>query len=385
MASINPLSKANISFSLAMFRQLSEDHRTTNIFFSPFSISSALAMVMLGARGDTATQMAECLKTQDCQEEVHTLFQQLLEELNKPRAGFLLSVANRLYGEQSFLFLKEFLKQTSSCYNAELESVDFRNKYEEARIKINSWVEKQTQDKIKDLVGEGILNNTTTLVLVNAIYFKGTWDQQFLGIRTEDAEFRLNKKDKNPVMMMRQEAKFPYVKIPEIDCQILEMPYEGKELSMLIFLPREILDESTGLERLEKLLTYEKFMEWTSPEKMDLTKVDVRLPRFKMEEKYNLKKVLTRMGMVDAFDQAKCNFSGISAAKDLYLYDAIHKAFVEVNEKGTEAAAATAMFMCNSSGNLKQQYFTADHPFLFFIRHNSSMNILFAGRFCSPE
>uniref|UniRef100_H2LKS6 Leukocyte elastase inhibitor n=1 Tax=Oryzias latipes TaxID=8090 RepID=H2LKS6_ORYLA len=385
MASINPLSKANISFSLAMFRQLSEDHRTTNIFFSPFSISSALAMVMLGARGDTATQMAECLKTQDCQEEVHTLFQQLLEELNKPRAGFLLSVANRLYGEQSFLFLKEFLKQTSSCYNAELESVDFRNKYEEARIKINSWVEKQTQDKIKDLVGEGILNNTTTLVLVNAIYFKGTWDQQFLGIRTENAEFRLNKKDKRPVKMMRQEAKFPYVEIPEIDCQILEMPYEGKELSMLIFLPREILDESTGLERLEKLLTYDKIMEWTSPEKMDLTEVEVCLPRFKMEEKYNLKKVLTRMGMVDAFDQAKCNFSGISAAKDLYLYDAIHKAFVEVNEKGTEAAAATGMFMCNSSGNLKQQYFTADHPFLFFIRHNSSMNILFAGRFCCPE
>uniref|UniRef100_A0A3P9LWX7 Serpin domain-containing protein n=1 Tax=Oryzias latipes TaxID=8090 RepID=A0A3P9LWX7_ORYLA len=181
MASINPLSKANISFSLAMLRQLSEDHSTTNIFFSPFSISSALAMVMLGARGDTATQMAE---TQDCQEEVHSLFQQLLEELNKPRAGFLLSVANRLYGEQSFLFLQ--VKQTSSCYNGELESVDFRNNYEEARIKINSWVEKQTQDKIKDLVEEGILNNITTLVLVNAIYLKGTWDQQFLGIRTEN-------------------------------------------------------------------------------------------------------------------------------------------------------------------------------------------------------
>uniref|UniRef100_A0A8C7WS24 Serpin B6 n=1 Tax=Oryzias sinensis TaxID=183150 RepID=A0A8C7WS24_9TELE len=126
-------------------------------------------------------------------------------------------------------------------------------------------------------------------------------------------------------------------------------------------------------------------MEWTSPEKMPLADVDVRLPRFKMEEKYDLKKVLSRMGMVDAFDQAKCNFSGISEAKDLYLSDAIHKAFVEVNEKGTEAAAATGMFMCALMANLKQKYFTADHPFLFFIRHNSSMNILFAGRFCSPE
>uniref|UniRef100_A0A3P9LW37 Leukocyte elastase inhibitor n=1 Tax=Oryzias latipes TaxID=8090 RepID=A0A3P9LW37_ORYLA len=388
IASINPLSKANISFSLAMFRQLSEDHNTTNIFFSPFSISSALAMVMLGARGDTATQMAECLKTQDCQEEVHTLFQQLLKELNKPRAGFLLSVANRLYGEQSFLFFQEFLKQTSSCYKAQLESVDFRNKYEEARIKINSWVEKQTQDKIKDLMGESSLSDITTLVLVNAIYFKGTWDQKFLGSQTKYADFRLNKKDKKPVMMMRQEAEFPYVEIPEIDCQILEMPYKGKELSMLIFLPQEILDESTGLERLEKLLTSEKFMEWTSPEKMPLTEVVVCLPRFKMEEKYNLKKVLTRMGMVDAFDEEKCNFSGMSGTTGLFLSEASHKAVVEVNEKGTVAVAATGTSLVDYNCGIlyvPKICFVANHPFLFFIRHNSSMNILFAGRFCSPE
>uniref|UniRef100_A0A3P9KBZ4 Serpin domain-containing protein n=1 Tax=Oryzias latipes TaxID=8090 RepID=A0A3P9KBZ4_ORYLA len=267
---------------------------------------------------------------------------------------------------------QEFLKQTSSCYNAELESVDFRNKYEEARIKINSWVEKQTQDKIKDLVEEGILNNITTLVLVNAIYFKGTWEQQILKSWSEKAHFRLNK--------LKTQMKTQNFIIFCIF--ILEMPYEGKELNMLIFLPREILDDSTGLERLEKLLTYEKFMEWTSPEKMDLTKVDVCLPRFQMEEKHNLKKVLTRMGMVDAFDDRKCNFSG-KMCENLFLFEATHKSVVEMNEEGIEVAAATEASFCYLRTTAKQ-YFTADHPFLFFNCHNLNRNILFTGRFCSP-
>ncbi|RVE58992.1 hypothetical protein OJAV_G00199810 [Oryzias javanicus] len=367
-----------------MLRQLSEDDSTANIFFSPFSISAALAMLLLGAGGDTATQIAECLKIQDCQEEVHSLFQQLLEELNKPSAGFMLCVANRLYGEQSCPFSQEYLEQISSCYNAELESVDFKKKYEEARIKINRWVEKQTQDKIKDLVGKDLLNSNTILVLVNAIYFKGTWDKQFLKMLTENAQFRLNKKHTKTVVMMKRQATFPYCEIPEIDCQILEMPYVGKEQSMLIFLPRDILDVSTGLERLEKLLTYEKFMEWTDPKRMPLTAVDLHLPQFKIEETYDLKDVLTRMGMVAAFDTEKCNLSGMSETKDLPLSQANHKAFVEVNEKGTEAGAATGVYLCASCCT-KSSRFYADHPFLFFIRHNSSMNILFAGRFSSPE
>ncbi|RVE59007.1 hypothetical protein OJAV_G00199830 [Oryzias javanicus] len=382
MASITALSKANINFSLAMLRQLSEDDSTTNIFFSPFSISSALAMVLLGARGDTATQMAECLKIQDCQEEVHFLFKQLLEELNKPSAGFLLSVANRLYGEQSFLFLQEFLEQTSSCYNAELESVDFRNKYEEASIKINNWVEKQTQGNIKDVLSGGALRAETTLVLVNAIYFKGTWNQPFLNSETHDAQFKLSMFRSKSVKMMKQKSVFRLGFIQEVNCQILEMPYKENELSMLIFLPKR-----GGLKKLEKHLTYEKFMEWTHPDKMPHTYVKVRVPRFKLEETYDLNKVLTSMGMLDAFDCMRCDFSGMSKTKDLFLSQATHKAFVEVNEEGTEAAAATAVCLCGCSpGMFFRQIptFTADHPFLFFIRHNSSMTLLFAGRFCSP-
>ncbi|XP_071341838.1 serpin peptidase inhibitor, clade B (ovalbumin), member 1, like 3 isoform X6 [Trachinotus anak] len=418
MASSTPLSKANTTFSLALLNKLSDNDKTANVFFSPFSISSALAMVMLGAAGNTATQMSEVLsftesekprhagaeqmqmqqhiqfrlphyllktlKTQDCQDDVHSGFTQLLSELNKPDAPYALSVANRLYGEQSYQFVEEFLGKTRKHYSAELESVDFINSFEAARLNINSWVEKQTQGKIKDVLAQGVVNNMTRLVLVNAIYFKGNWNKQFQQSATRDAQFRLNKNDTKPVKMMYQKTKFPLTYIPEASCQILEMPYKGKELSMLIFLPMNIEDGSTGLEKLEKELTYENFVEWTRPDMMDEIEVQVGLPRFKMEEKYDMKDVLVSMGMVDAFDIAMSDFSGMSPANDLVLSKVVHKAFVEVNEEGTEAAAATAAIMMLRCA-LPPATFIADHPFLFFIRHNPSMSVLFAGRYCSPE
>ncbi|XP_051796681.1 leukocyte elastase inhibitor-like isoform X3 [Acanthochromis polyacanthus] len=185
------------------------------------------------------------------------------------------------------------------------------------------------------------------------------------------------------VKMMYQETEFPLKSIPEMNCKSLEMPYKGKELSMLIFLPNDMEDSTTGLEKLEKELTYEKFVEWTRPDRMYEVEVQVGLPRFKME-KYDMKKVLVSMGMVDAFDMGKSDFSGMSPANDLVLSKVMHKAFVEVNEEGTEAAAATAdmVMLCSYR---PPATFIADHPFLFFIRHNPSMSILFAGRYCSPE
>uniref|UniRef100_A0A3Q4AR93 Leukocyte elastase inhibitor n=1 Tax=Mola mola TaxID=94237 RepID=A0A3Q4AR93_MOLML len=383
MASLSPLSEANTKFSLALFKRLSEDDNTANIFYSPFSISSCLAMVMLGARGNTAKQMSECLQTKDCQDEVHTSFAQLLSELHKKNAPYALSVANRLYGEQSYQFLEDFLGSTKKHYKAELESVDFIGKSETARLDINNWVETQTQGKIKDLLAQGVVNESTRLVLVNAIYFKGNWDQQFKENATQDAQFKINKNATKPVKMMRQESKFPLTHIPEVNCQILELPYNGKELSMLIFLPTEIEDNTTGLELLEKQLTYENFVEWTQPDMMDKVKVKVGLPRFKMEEKCDMKKVLISMGMEEAFDMKKSNFSGMSPANNLFVSEVFHKAFVEVNEEGTEAAAATGAVM-NKRALLPSNVFYADHPFLFFIRHNPSLSILFAGRYCSP-
>ncbi|XP_028424859.1 leukocyte elastase inhibitor-like isoform X1 [Perca flavescens] len=415
MASPTPLSKANTTFSLALLKKFGDDDKTANIFYSPFSISSALAMVMLGARGNTATQMSECLKTKDCQDDVHVSFAQLLSELNKADAPYALSVANRLYGEQSYQFVEDFLGKTKKYYNAELETVDFKADSEAARLNINSWVQKQTQDKIKDLLADDDVDSLSRLVLVNAMYFKSAWNEQFHQRYTRDAQFRLNKNDTKPVKMMHQKSRFPFfnkpkanckndtkpVKMmhqqswfpffnnPKANCKILEMPYKEKELSMLIFLPNEMEDSTTGLEKLEKQLTYENFMEWTHPDTMANVEVEVGLPRFKMEETYDMKEVLVSMGMVDAFDGEKSDFSGMSPANDLVLSKVVHKAFVEVNEEGTEAAAVTAAIMmmgcCVSPLPCPPVMFIADHPFLFFIRHNSSMSILFAGRYCSPE
>ncbi|XP_028290883.1 leukocyte elastase inhibitor-like [Gouania willdenowi] len=191
-------------------------------------------------------------------------------------------------------------------------------------------------------------------------------------------------RDTKDVKMMYQKTKFPLTFIPEAGCQILEMPYKGKELSMLIFLPNGIEDDSTGLEKLERELTYENFVEWTRPDMMDETEIQVGLPRFKLEETYDLKNVLISMGMENVFDMAASDFSGMSPSNDLVLSKVVHKAFVEVNEEGTEAAAATAAIMMLRCARI-QPPFIADHPFLFFIRHNPSMSVLFAGRYCSPE
>uniref|UniRef100_A0A668B014 Serpin B6 n=1 Tax=Myripristis murdjan TaxID=586833 RepID=A0A668B014_9TELE len=372
MAASSPLSEANTAFCLALFKQLDEDKKSSNIFYSPLSISSALAMVMLGARANTATQMSEFGHTFsfNAQDDVHVKFSKLIKELNKAGAPYSLSLANRLYGDKSYRFVKGFLADTKKHYDAKLKSVDFKTSAETARININNWVEKQTQDKIKDLLAPGVVDSMTRLVLVNAIYFKGNWDRKFDANLTKDAQFKLNKVTKGLYGFMGR---------------ILELPYKGKDLSMLIFLPNEMEDDTTGLEKLEKELTYEKFVEWTQPHMMYTKEVQVGLPRFKMEESYNLKDILTRMGMVDAFDVRMSDFSGMSPANDLVLSQVVHKAFVEVNEEGTEAAAATAIRKVYCSARIPAiPRFIADHPFLFFIRHKPSMSVLFAGRFCSP-
>ncbi|XP_056099261.1 leukocyte elastase inhibitor-like [Rhinichthys klamathensis goyatoka] len=401
------LSAANTQFCLDLFKKISEGNASGNVFFSPVSISSALAMVSLGARGNTAAQMIKVLgfnneppmmqQTQNPQtpaelkkcpkekpeDQIHSSFNKFMSELNKPGVPYVLSLANRLYGEQSYQFVEKFLNDAKSYYEAGLEKVDFKNNSEAARVNINKWVETKTQEKIKDLVPQGAIDGMTKLVLVNAIYFKGNWKEKFPKEATRDGQFKLNKNQTTPVKMMHQEEEFPLAFIPEINSQVLELPYVGENLSMLIILPKEMEDDTTGLQKLEKALTYEKLMEWTKPEVMCQEEVDVSLPRFKMEEKYDMKSLLISMGMEDVFDETKVNLSGMSSNNDLVVSKVIHKAFVEVNEEGTEAAAATSViegFECC----IIPQVFNADHPFLFFIRHNPTKSILFYGRFCSP-
>ncbi|XP_019211937.1 serpin B6 isoform X1 [Oreochromis niloticus] len=336
MASATSLPKANSAFSLALLKQLS-NNKTGNIFLTLFSISSALAMVMLGARGNTATQMSECLQAKDCWGDVHSSFAKLLTELNRPEALFTFTVANRLYREKSCPFTQKFLIQSKKHYSTELESVDFKTRSEEVRINVNNWMQQQTPGNITEVVDEDDLSELTRLVLFTATHFRGSWIKDFSWFETYDAQFWLNK--------------------------------------------------------LKKELTYKKFVAWTHPGKMQTCYIDVRLPQFTLEETYDLNTVLSSMSMVDVFDHTKCDFSGMSGHKDLVLSKVIHKAFVKVHEKATEATFVDMCWgeaMCSFElqsgkimrGNLKS--FIADHLFLFFIRHNPTMNILFAGRFCCP-
>ncbi|KAJ8368881.1 hypothetical protein SKAU_G00089090 [Synaphobranchus kaupii] len=376
------LGSANTMFALDFYRTLSETSASGNIFFSPLSISAALAMVFLGAKGHTAEQMEKVLRFSKGQN-VHSDFQALSSDINKPAALYLLKLANRLYGEKTFNFLPEFLESTQKFYNADLVPLDFTGAAEESRKQINQWVEEQTESKIKELLQPGVISAMTSLALVNAIYFKGSWMHKFNGERTKEMPFKISRFKSKPVQMMYQKDKYPYKYIPEYSLQVVELPYQGDELSMFILLPRSSMFSNT-LKKLEKELTLEKIETWTNRDNMERgTDIKVRLPTFKLEEEYELSVGLGRLGMTDVFDSARSDLTGMNGEGGLFLSAVVHKSFVEVNEEGTEAAVANSAYISYGlfDSNTK---FTADHPFLFFIQHNQSRSILFFGRFSSP-
>ncbi|KGL93450.1 Heterochromatin-associated protein MENT [Charadrius vociferus] len=404
------LSVSTNSFTLDLYKKLNETSKGQNIFFSPWSIATALAMVYLGTKGDTATQMAEVLhfnqtageessadttrpsprrpkrRKMDPQhkqaENIHSGFKELLSAINKPRSTYLLKSANRLYEEKTYPLLPKFLRLITSYYSAKPQAVNFKRAAEQARALINSWVENATESKIQDLLPAGSLNSHTVLVLVNAIYFKGNWEKKFLEKNTSERPFRLSKTKTKPVQMMFMRDTFLILHETTMKFKIIELPYVENELSMFILLPDDINDNTTGLELVERELTYGKLAEWTKSASMIKAEVDLYLPKLKLEENYDLKSALSSMGIRNAFDPIQADFTGMSAKKDLFISKVIHKAFMEVNEEGTEAAAATGVLMLRSK--TPTMTFKADHPFLLFIKHNKSQTILFFGRFCSP-
>ncbi|XP_028299476.1 leukocyte elastase inhibitor [Gouania willdenowi] len=379
MASI---STSNTCFSLDLFRTLSQTKPSGNIFVSPLSISSALAMVYLGARGDTAEQIARALSF-SAGGDVHADFQKLNADINSPSASYILKLANRLYGEQSSDFLSGFLDSTQKFYQADLKEVDFIGSAEQSRLEINQWVEQQTEEKIKDLLKPGTVSSMTRLALVNAIYFKGNWKHRFDPSNTKEMPFKVSQNEAVPVQMMYQMKKLPYNYIPDHDLQILELPYVDDELSMLILLPGEPEDGSDALLKLEAELTQERLDDWTNRDNMDVhSEVLVHLPRFKLEDEYELNEALGKLGMSDVFS-SKADLSAMNGEGGLFLSTVAHKAFVEVNEEGTEAAAATAGMVAFCM--LREEHFTADRPFIFFIRHNKTKAVLFLGRFSQPQ
>ncbi|KAM4574450.1 leukocyte elastase inhibitor isoform 2-T2 [Fundulus diaphanus] len=377
------MAASQADFALELFRTLSRTDPAKNIFVSPLSISSAMAMVYLGAKGDTATQMAKALSFTNG-EGVHADFQTLNADINSPSASYILKVANRLYGETTSKFLPKFLEATQKFYQADLKPVDFIGNPEDSRTEINSWVEQQTENKIKDLLKPGTVTPMTRLALVNAIYFKGNWMSRFDATNTKEMPFKVNLNETKMVQMMYQMKKLPYNYISDLGLQILELPYVNQELSMFILLPELATGDSDPLVKLESELTPAKLEEWTDRANMDTqTEIIIHLPKFKLEEDYELKEHLSKMGMTDVFCAGKANLTGMNGEGGLFLSTVAHKAFVDVNEEGTEAAAATAGMV--SFCMLREEHFQADHPFLFFIRHNKTKSILFFGRFSSPQ
>ncbi|XP_063182105.1 serpin B11-like isoform X1 [Chroicocephalus ridibundus] len=394
------LSAANAKFCLDFFRELSKIKRNENIFFSPLSLSAAFGMVVLGARGNTLKQIEEVFHfsevlssasqgnqypSEKCEEAggVHSQFQALLAAVSEPRPGCSLTIANRLFGEITYPFFQQYLDSTKKFYRAELEAVNFKYTEEEAREKINFWVENETKGKIKDVFATGFIDPSTVLVLVNAIYFKGKWAVEFKKEDTKETFFRLNKNEKRTVQMMFQEGYFNMAFIEELKMNVIELPYFNNELSMFILLPEVVCEDFTGLEQLECTLTYEKLAGWTSSDRMQQLRVKVYLPQFKMEESYVLNTALQEMGVMNVFDWGKADLSGISRKDGLVVSKAIQKSFVEVNEEGTEAVSATGLVAVPLCHPVSYE-FKADHPFLFFIRHNPTNTILFFGRYSSP-
>jgi serpin B len=375
--------EGNNQFALELFAKL--QNTKGNLFFSPYSISTALAMAYAGARNQTESQMAEVLhfpvsvkRSTDSaskflldKRQFATEFGNIIKDLNKrgQKGAYTLTVANALWGQKGYGFLKEFLELIESNYDGSLNEVDFVRAAESARKTINTWVEKKTNGKIKNLISQGVLDSMTRLVLTNAIYFKGNWAKQFEEKRTQKAPFTLADGQKINVEMMNQKAEFGYMETDTF--QALELPYVDEELSMVILLPKQF----DALDEFEKKLALENLTQWLA--KIHKREVVVFVPKFKMTSQFSLASVLKSMGMKDAFS-SDADFSGINGKEDLFISAIIHKAFVEVNEEGTEAAAATGVVMrLTSIGPAPIPVFRADHPFLFLIRDNLTGSILF--------
>jgi len=350
-----------------------------NVFCSPFSVSTALAMTYAGAQGETETQMAEVLKFGLNQDLLHPAYADLFSRIEKSCGGedCEFNLANRLWAQKGFTFLASYLKLVRAYYDASVGMVDFVKQLESARMEINTWVEEQTRDKIKDLIKPGMLDPRTRLVLVNAIYFKGSWAVEFEKEATKDARFRTLAGKKVNVPMMYREDEYRFLK--EAKFKLLELPYRGNELSMIVLLPRDPQE----FRDVETSLTSEEVNRWLNEARQQ--KVQVWLPRFKVTSEFDLSRMLGVMGMPLAFS-GQADFSGMTGAKGLAIGSVIHKAFVDVNEEGTEAAAATAVMMRLTAMPSMEPpaEFKADHPFIFIIRDNNTETILFIGRVADP-
>lgn len=368
---------ASNRFALDMYREL--ESKDENLFFSPWSLNTALTMTYEGARGKTADEMHSVLHLSANDSARQQSFSSLDQRFNANDSGYKLSTASALWVDDGFPILGEYERMLDRIYRARASNLDFRGASEEARNTINLWVENETSEKIKELIPPRYVDSSTRLVLTSAIYFNGTWLKAFDRSLTMDEDFYTGDGMTIAVPMMRQlheEAEFHYLETR--DMQMLQMPYTGENLSLTILLPK-----THDIAPLESSLTIEKLAQWRAG--LVRQRVDIYIPRFKLDANYFLKEKLTDLGMPTAF--AGADFSGISPGRELFITEVIHQAYVDINEEGTEAAAATAVAMKKSVsaapiGDIPE--FRADHPFIFMILDEETGCILFLGKVSDP-
>jgi len=376
---------ANNRFALNLYSNLRKDPHNSDktLFFSPFSISSALAVAYEGARGSTADEIQSVFLFPIDNSQRRMGFEQLNKEINLKNSRYTLVTANALWAEKTHAFLPEFITPARVYYNANVTNLDFINQPEKSRITINTWIEDQTNNKIKDLVPSGAIDQLTRLVITNAVYFKGKWVEPFDENQTKDDIFYVSPGSTVPVHMMQrtdEKAIFWYTETENL--QVLEMPYAAdnkKQISMIILLPKNM-----DLTSVENSFTIEQLTELKNA--LRNQRVNVTFPKFKLETKYDLPETLIDMGMESAFTN-KADFSGMDGTRSLFIGDVIHQAYIDVNEEGTEAAAATGVVEKAMAlpHEIHVPTFRADHPFVFIIQDKDNGNILFMGRVNNPD
>jgi serpin B len=380
-AEIVTLANANNTFACDLYARL-KDTAAGNLFFSPFSISSALAMTSAGAQGDTAAQMWKTLRFPLAQDKLHPAFAALLRHMDDAQSpgAVRLRVANSLWPQQGAALLDRYLALARQNYGGAVTLVDYLRREPEARAQINRWVEEKTEGKIQNIIANP-LDPLTRLTLVNAVYFKGAWENPFEKHLTKDAPFFVMDDTGIQTPFMMRTDSFKYAKRNGV--HVLELPYTGGGFSMLVILPDD--KTPTRLVALENTLTAKRIATWRA--KLKMQEVQVFLPKFKITwGAESLKKLLQQLGIKDAFSVESADFSGMSGAKDFSISDVLHKAFVEVHEAGAEAAAATVVELValGISNRPPPPVFRADHPFLFLIQENATGSILFMGRMAVP-
>jgi serpin B len=376
---VKALAEGNNTFAISLYKKLSNEKG--NMFFSPYSISSALAMVYAGARGNTEAEMAKALNFQLAPKQLHQAFGEICRKTFFPKKKqYELSIANALWKQAGYKFNGQFLDIMKDHYAAGFYEVDFKKQPEKAAAMINTWTSKKTNGKIKKIISQEEIVSRQKFIITSAIYFKGYWKQEFDKLLTENMPFTMPNGDKIDIPMMNNTDYFGYNE--EKNLQILEMDYLGDNLSMIILLPIE----KDGISLIEKEITAEKLKNWR--DKIDERRVAVTMPRFKIGYSLDLAQSLETLGMKEAFSQTDADFSGLSDSGKLYINMVMHFAYIDVDEKGTEAAAVTITGGATPVGIFQIPepiVFKADHPFLFLIRDKSNGSILFIGRVMDPR